>query len=293
MKKVVVVQEAGSGELMRDCCSQVFGEIGLAKNSKILIRPRLVGNYASSTKGSVGARDVSKLQHRNLQSWLNRTVLSLVADAAPPSLIKKESAGWQSERRVVSDKRRWDSWPTAFYTALSLAHFSIIEDCDMSGIMSKNAATFQFVPMGQAGQPKNANDRKTIRKAAMLAYRRQERIERVKAFAAECAAQSEAKTVAVPTTLPDTNPAPTPKEENSTWGPMVLAKRPKLATGSHSWQQESRPDGDIPLITHISRDLGCFTSFSSGATLDAGYVFDYCTYKSTFLTPLSSTPRDR
>lgn len=142
--------------------------------------------------------------------------------------------------------------------------------------------TFQFVSVGQAGLPKNANDRKTVRKAAMLAFRRRERMERVKAFAAECAAETEAKVPASPASLPDLVKAPT---NSSTTGelvqsvPMALRTKSNLGYGSSTWLEGLPISTGIPLNP---RSLGDSPQFSFGLTLDTAYIFDYCTYLITF-----------
>lgn len=136
-------------------------------------------------------------------------------------------------------------------------------------------STFQFVSVGQAGQPKNANDRKTVRKAAMLAFRRRERIERVKAFAAECAAEAEAKAPASPASLPDSIKPPMTTGDLIESGSVVLRTNPNLGTGSGTWLEELPAPTSISLIPG---GLGDPAGFSFGLTPDTAYIFDYCTF---------------
>lgn len=157
---------------------------------------------------------------------------------------------------------------------------------------------FQFVPVGSAGQPKNANDRKTIRKAAMLAFRRRERIERVKAFAAECAAEAEAKAAsssAAP--LGDSTTTQTMPGDFGQSGPIVLLKNPDFSVGNDVGSEKSPfadeevllPPGDHYRLINshppeIPRDLGYLNGLSFGDMPDVGYLFEYCMHT---LLPLS------
>lgn len=165
--------------------------------------------------------------------------------------------------------------------------------------MGDNTGKFQFVSVGQGGQPKNANDRKTIRKAAMQAFRRRERLERVKAFAAECAAEAQAKAAAP---SPESSVAPSKTGELSLSGPIVLLTKPHLGSG-YGIRLEENPtsEGEVQLpstghhqysntavIPRIHRDLGYQTDFFCGDSPDIGYLFDYCTY--TLLDPFSLQP---
>ena len=143
--------------------------------------------------------------------------------------------------------------------------------------MGEKEGTFQFVPVGQGGQPTNAHDRKTVRKAAMLAFRRQERIERVKAFAAECAAEAEPKTAASPAPIPFRTSNPTKAQEPSASGTVALATKSHPRTVLSILKQEPSADSNIPFIPQIPRNLGYFTDLSSMETPDTAYVLDYCT----------------
>lgn len=143
---------------------------------------------------------------------------------------------------------------------------------------------FQFVAVGEAGQPKNANDRKIVRKAAMLAFRRHERLKRTKVFAAECAAEIEAKASASPTSLPDPVEAGTTTGDLIPSGPVVLRTTPQLSSESGSWLKVSETSGNIG-IPCIPRGLGYPPDFPCG-TPDMAYIFDYCTYM-IFLNSMS------
>ena len=168
--------------------------------------------------------------------------------------------------------------------------------------MGDNAGKFQFVSVGSAGQPKNASDRKTIRKAAMQAFRRRERIERIKAFAAECAteAQTGAK-AAAPLAARPKGPSTAAAKTGGFSPPraMVILKK----SGAHtqygtSPEEETTPGGEVlPWSTdrnppiykqtppEIPLDLGYLNDFSCGDMPSAGYLFDYCTH-----TLLKSSP---
>jgi hypothetical protein len=157
--------------------------------------------------------------------------------------------------------------------------------------MANETGKFQFVSVGQAGQPKNANDRKIIRKAAMQAFRRRERIERVKAFAAECAAEAKANAVLSPaTSLGEIAVGPTNEEKSDLSGPVVLRTKSCLPAEYSIWTEENPlldrevlppPSSHYHFINaapppNIPRDVGYLKDFSCGNSPDTGYLFDYC-----------------
>ena len=159
--------------------------------------------------------------------------------------------------------------------------------------MSDNGGKFQFVSVGSAGQPKNANDRKTIRKAAMQAFRRRERIERIKAFAAECAAEAEATAAARPATLPrGPSTVPTTTEDFSQPGTMVLLKKSHIHTQYDTWPEDNTISDERVLPSSTDRyhlnntqfppeiplDLGYLNDSFCGDMPNIGYLFDYCTH---------------
>jgi hypothetical protein len=154
--------------------------------------------------------------------------------------------------------------------------------------------------VGSAGQPKNANDRKTIRKAAMQAFRRRERIERIKAFAAECAAEAEATAAASPAAPPGgPSTVPTTTGDFSQPGTMALLKKSHFHTQYDTWREENPiSDGNaFPSSTdryhltntlfppEIPLDLGYLNDTFCGDMPNVGYLFDYCTH-----TPLRFSP---
>jgi hypothetical protein len=152
--------------------------------------------------------------------------------------------------------------------------------------MGEMAGNFQFVSMGRAGQPTNANDRKTIRKAAMLAFRRQERIERVKAFAAEHAVEVEAKAAISPAVhSPVSKKALTRTNALSPSGPMVRLAKPELGSRCGSWLEDVlAADRKPTILPQIPLNLG-LPDLSCADAPDTAYVFDYCTYTRTSLSP--------
>ena len=169
--------------------------------------------------------------------------------------------------------------------------------------MGDNAGKFQFVSVGSAGQPKNANDRKTIRKAAMQAFRRRERIERIKAFAAECAAEAKA-TAAAPPTAPPGGPStvPTTTIGFSQPGTMVFPKKSHFHTQYDALPEENPiSDGKVLLSStdryhlintqfppEIPLDLGYLNDSFCGDMPSVGYLFDYCTHTPHQFSPMMS-----
>ena len=151
-----------------------------------------------------------------------------------------------------------------------------------NGIMGKKV--WNFVNVGQDGHPKHANDRVTIRKAAMQNFRRQKRLEQVKAFNAECIAQAKVRTGL------STSVCSIPSPQGQRGSGVRGLQRPTEAVSHRLGGQASADDRLHAVSVHQHRSLETATllglpkelGYPSGDSHEGisglAYLFNYCMY---------------
>lgn len=122
---------------------------------------------------------------------------------------------------------------------------------------------WKFVSVDQTGLP-NAKDRTTIRKAAMQSFRRKERIERVKAFAAQTQDVETNDQLGIPASHEIT------VKRSSSEAPESFDE------SISQFLQSPGTSGKFPKWPHISRQLGYPIAQPHEDVNVMNYLLDYC-----------------